>query len=154
MVGRLAYQNPFELMKVDELFSLCQTYKKRYADDQEARFQIMMRYAEYVQKLERGEITDEFGNGIRKPNPSVLVKPIINWYNGEKYSGKYRQYLQDFVKLKKEPTHQLIRNAAKFMKEGAFRYRKDKETEKGEKGEEKRQDKEEKEEVLFIKTKS
>lgn len=58
---------------------------------------------------------------IRKPNPSVLVKPIINFYNGEKYSGKYRQFLSDLVKLKERPTHILIREAADLMWEGGFR---------------------------------
>lgn len=60
----------------------------------------MLRYADYIEKVENGLARDEFGNVIRKPNPSVLVKPIINFYNGEKYSGKYRQFLSDLVKLK------------------------------------------------------
>lgn len=57
---------------------------------------------------------------IRKPNPSVLVKPIINFYNGEKYSGKYRQYLSDLVKLKDGPLHLVIRQAAQLMWDGGF----------------------------------
>lgn len=58
---------------------------------------------------------------IWKPNPSVLVKPIINFYNGEKYSGKYRQFLSDLAKLKKGPLHLVIREAATMMDEGGFK---------------------------------
>lgn len=63
------------------------------------------------------------GNNIKKPNPSVLVKPIINFYNGEKQCGRYRQYLSDLAKLKEGPLHLIIRNAAKLMAEGGFRYK-------------------------------
>jgi hypothetical protein len=51
----------------------------------------------------------------------VLVKPIINFYNGEVFSGKYRQYLSDLVKLKSGPLHVVIRKAAELMWEGGFR---------------------------------
>lgn len=57
-------------------------------------------------------IADEFGHSIRKPNPSVLVKPIINFYNGQNYSGKYRQYLSDLAKLKEGYLYLVIREAA------------------------------------------
>lgn len=33
MVGRLAYENPFELMKVDEIFYGEESYLKTYASD-------------------------------------------------------------------------------------------------------------------------
>lgn len=58
---------------------------------------------------------------IRLPNQSVLVKPIINFYNGEKYSGRYRQFLSDLVKLKERPLHLVIREAAELMWSGGFK---------------------------------
>ena len=121
MVGRLAYENPFELMKVDEIFSGCSNYKEFFPNDAEARKIIMFKYADYVEKLQKGQAKDSFGNLIRIPNPSVLVKPIINFYNGEKFSGKYRQFLSDLVKLKDGPLHLVIREAAKMMYEGGFK---------------------------------
>jgi hypothetical protein len=51
----------------------------------------------------------------------VLVKPIINFYNGEEFSGRYRQYLSDLVKLKSGPLHLIIRQAAELMWTGGFR---------------------------------
>lgn len=121
MVGRLAYENPFELMHVDHLFYGEAPYTTRYESDAVARRTIMLQYADYIEKLEAGEIRGEFGHPIRKPNPSVLVKPIINFYNGETFSGKYRQYLSDLVKLKSGPLHVIIRNAAELMWQGGFR---------------------------------
>ena len=85
----------------------------------------MMKYAEYLEKLENHLIKDEFGNVIHKPNPSVLVKPIINFYNGEKFSGKYRQFLSDLAKLKQGPLHLVVRQAATLMDEGGFRPKKE-----------------------------
>jgi hypothetical protein len=86
-----------------------------------ARYDILNQYANYIERLENGKVQDEWGNGIRNPNQSVLVKPIINFYNGEKYSGKYRQFLSDLVKLKQGPLHLVIREAAKLMWEGGFK---------------------------------
>ena len=67
---------------------------------------------------------DGLGNVIRKPNPSVLVKPLINLYNGEKFNGRYRQYLSDLAKLKEGPLHLVIRKAAELMWEDGFGYKK------------------------------
>jgi len=64
---------------------------------------------------------DEFDNKIQMPNPSVLVKPIINFYNGEQFSGKYRQFLSDLVKMKQQPVHVTVRQAALMMKTNAGR---------------------------------
>jgi hypothetical protein len=52
------------------------------------------------------------------------VKPIINFYNGEQFSGKYRQFLSDLVKLKEGPLHLIIRRAAEMMWENANRKKK------------------------------
>lgn len=121
MVGRMAYENPFELMHVDHIFYGETPYTNKYESDAQARRTIMLQYADYIERLEAGEVRGEFGHPIRKPNPSVLVKPIINFYNGENYSGKYRQYLSDLVKLKSGPLHVIIRNAAELMWTGGFK---------------------------------
>lgn len=54
MVGRLAYENPFELMKVDELFSGSLNYREIYQNDANARKVIMFKYADYIEKLQNG----------------------------------------------------------------------------------------------------
>lgn len=82
MVGRLAYENPYELMLVDEVFYGEPNYLTKYESDRHARREIMIKFADYIEKLENGQIHGEFGHRIKKPNPSVLVKPIINFYNG------------------------------------------------------------------------
>lgn len=51
MVGRLAYENPFELMTVDEIFYGEPNYHTRYPTDAIARRDILIRYADYVEKL-------------------------------------------------------------------------------------------------------
>jgi hypothetical protein len=144
MVGRMAYENPFELMHADHHFYGDLPYSNRYESDAVARRTIMLQYADYIERLEAGEVRGEFGHPIRKPNPSVLVKPIINFYNGENFSGKYRQYLSDLVKLKSGPLHVIIRNAAELMWEGGFKTKRpQKSLSQGETQKEKEEEKEE-----------
>ncbi len=60
----------------------------------------MYQYADYIEKLGKGEIKDSLGQVIHKPNPSMLVKPLLSLYNGERNCAKYRQMLSDLQKLK------------------------------------------------------
>lgn len=48
MVGRMAYENPFELMHVDHLFYGDAPYTERYESDAVARRTIMLQYADYI----------------------------------------------------------------------------------------------------------
>lgn len=51
MVGRMAYENPFELMTVDEVFYGEPNYRTRYESDAAARRAILTQYADYIEKL-------------------------------------------------------------------------------------------------------
>lgn len=102
MIGRTAYENTFEIIKTDEVFYGAEPYLDRFKaeNDMEVRKRLMFEYADYVEKLGKGEIADEFGHVINKPNPSTLVRPLLTLYNGERNCAKYRQFLSDLAKLK------------------------------------------------------
>jgi tRNA-dihydrouridine synthase A len=51
MVGRMAYENPFELITVDEVFYGLPNYHSRYETDAIARREIMLQYADYIERL-------------------------------------------------------------------------------------------------------
>lgn len=93
------------MIKIDEIFYGEPSYKQRFKglDDWDIRGEILEKYADYVERLGKGEIKDAWGRNIRKPNPSVLVKPLINLFHGEQNCAKFRNFLSDHTQLKKEP---------------------------------------------------
>lgn len=79
MVGRLAYENPWELKDVDRRFYGLENPGL-------SRREILLHWAEY-------------GNHVITQDPKTkypsLTKPIINLFLGEQYSGVYRRYISD-----------------------------------------------------------
>lgn len=82
----------------------------------------MLQYASYIERLEKGEVKDQFGNVIKGGNQAYLVKPIINFYTGEKYCALYRNFLSDLAKLKERPLQESIHEAAILMADGGFKF--------------------------------
>lgn len=83
MVGRLAYDNPWELAKVDrEIFG--------ETSDSQNREDLIRAYAEYAQK-EQDEAPD-LNEYI--PN-TLLIKPLIHLFNSEYEGGAYRKFLTE-----------------------------------------------------------
>lgn len=120
MLGRTAYENPYELVKTDQLIY---GYEDKPVPSRE---EILYKYADYLDNVQNLGYINEVGpeendkEGItaikhRYVNPSTLVKPIINLYHGQRNCAKYRQMLSDFKKLKNQPLSDLLKEAAEFM---------------------------------------
>lgn len=127
MIGRTAYENPYELAKVDSVI-----YGKNIDQPLVSRESVLLKYADYLDKVQNLEYFNEVGpsgneevdellgvniNSIKHHyvNPSVLIKPIINMYHGVKFSTPYRQLLSTPKRLKEEPLSDLIKEAIQIM---------------------------------------
>ena len=79
MIGRTAYENPWELRKIDKMI-----YNQPSLNY--SRREILEKYAEYA-------------DGVLERNPTIalhyLTKPIMNFFNGESNNAKYRQFLSN-----------------------------------------------------------
>ena len=88
MVGRMAYNNPWEMTKIDrELFGS--------TADSMTRDEIITQYADYAQS-EQDLMRD---NGFILPN-TVLVKPVIHMFSNEYEGGEYRKFMSDKAIMK------------------------------------------------------
>ena len=96
MVGRLAYENPWELRDVDRRF-----YGR--PNPGLSRREILERWGEY------GDYAISQDPRIKWPN---LVKPIINLFLGEKHSGLYRRYISDAKNHKSADSFKSFINSA------------------------------------------
>lgn len=83
--------------------------------EEKDRKYILYKYAEYVEKLQKGELFDENGNQIPCFGNSGLIKPILSLYNKERGCAKYRQMLSDHSLTKNQHLPDIIRKAADFM---------------------------------------
>lgn len=84
MIGREAYNNPFMFADFDSFF-----YNEKNIGLN--REEILIKYAKYCQR--------EYEKFVL---PSILLKPIINLFHGEKHNSFYRNKIFEFKKTFKE----------------------------------------------------
>jgi tRNA-dihydrouridine synthase A len=100
MIGRTAYENPWELAKIDDVIynKPSKNYSKR---------EVLELYGEFIDK-----VIEEQPNMSRP----TLIKPILNLFVGCKNNAKYRQYLSEVQNIRKhESMSEMLAEAMRIL---------------------------------------
>jgi len=101
MIGRLAYNDPWILGRIDH-----EIYGMSHFDL--SKKEVILKYAEFVEKEQKED---------KMMCNSLLVKPLSFFFNGERDSNKYRRFLGDAAKDEKYKNNcrQLIEDALEIL---------------------------------------
>lgn len=136
MVGRLALDNPIELLTIDPLLGRFNPLTKIKCPTL-LRQEIMMIYADYLERLACGEVRDEEERQIESVSQVMLLQPILNLYRGQLNGGKFRNRLSELTLRKDhQPSYKIVRELAQWITQSTYEVQREISSSKGKQGRE------------------